>query len=91
LNAEGTKRVTDLAFGPSEDDPSTVGAGDGPLLAAVADHDSGDVVVSVAGEMDLTTSPRFQRDVLALLALPIDRVIIDWGSSPSSTALVSAH
>lgn len=47
------------------------------FLTANAWHSGGDVVVSVAGELDLSSAPAFQREVLALFALPVGRVTLD--------------
>jgi anti-anti-sigma factor len=42
-------------------------------------HSGTSVVVTVTGELDLATAPSFQRDVLALFALPVLSVVLDFG------------
>jgi stage II sporulation protein AA (anti-sigma F factor antagonist) len=47
------------------------------LLSTHAVHADTTVVIVVEGELDLATAPRLQREVLALLALPVHVVTLD--------------
>jgi anti-anti-sigma factor len=53
--------------------------GSSPVLFAVAMHENGRAVVSVRGEMDIASVPHLERDIRALLALPLDVVVLDLG------------
>lgn len=53
--------------------------GSSPVLFAVAMHENGCAVVSVRGEMDLASVPHLERDIRALLSLPLDVVVLDLG------------
>jgi anti-sigma B factor antagonist len=56
---------------PTEPDHETA------LLTARAVHTETSVTVVVAGELDLASAPRLEREVLALLALPVHVVTLD--------------
>lgn len=49
-----------------------------PLLRVQTAHAGGPVVVHVCGELDLATAPILQREVLALFALPLEAVALDF-------------
>jgi anti-sigma B factor antagonist len=46
-------------------------------LRATAVHEQGRVTVVVHGELDLGTAPALHREVQALLALPVEAIVID--------------
>jgi anti-sigma B factor antagonist len=46
-------------------------------LRATAVHEQGRVTVVVHGELDLGTAPALYREVQALLALPVEAIVID--------------
>jgi anti-sigma B factor antagonist len=56
---------------PTEPDHETA------LLTTRAVHADTSVTVVVTGELDLASAPRLQREVLALLALPVHIVTLD--------------
>jgi anti-sigma B factor antagonist len=47
------------------------------LLATRTVHADTSAVVAVEGELDLASAPQLQREVLALLALPVSAVTLD--------------
>jgi anti-sigma B factor antagonist len=68
--------MSDLAHRPFEapsfDHPDS-------LLSLTLTHGDARVAVAVRGEMDLASAPRFEREVLALIALPITTVRLELG------------
>jgi anti-sigma B factor antagonist len=65
-------------------------------LAATVVYEPNGAVVSVAGEMDLASAPAFQRQVLALFALPVESMTVDLAGlsfidSSGLRALVTIH
>lgn len=56
---------------PTDHDRETV------VLSMRTTHDDTTVVVTVEGELDLATAPQLQREVLALLSLPVEVVVLD--------------
>jgi anti-sigma B factor antagonist len=50
---------------------------DTAALATRVIHADASIVVVVAGELDLASAPQLQREVLALLALPVNTVTLD--------------
>ena len=48
------------------------------LLSTHAVHGDTSVTVVVEGELDLSSAPQLQREVLALLALPVNTVCLDF-------------
>jgi anti-anti-sigma factor len=64
--------------------PGSTRLGDGPnahdhaaALTCEIAHGNGSATVVVAGEMDLATGGRFEREVAGLLTLPLDCIDID--------------
>jgi anti-sigma B factor antagonist len=47
------------------------------LLSTTLTHGDACVAVAVRGELDLASTPRFEREVLALISLPITTVRLD--------------
>jgi anti-sigma B factor antagonist len=67
-----------------------------PHLAATVTHEGDGARVLVTGEMDLATAPDFERQVVALLELPVASVTLDLAGldfidSSGLRALVAIH
>jgi anti-anti-sigma factor len=67
--------MSDLAHRPFEPAPPFDHADS--LLSLTLTHGDARVAVAVRGEMDLASTPRFEREVLALISLPITTVRLE--------------
>jgi len=70
-------------YGSAHPDPGSGRGGgldDVGLRYDVSDPSNGAVVVHLHGELDLASAPELQRELLALLARPVDDLTLDLGS-----------